>query len=128
MTKLKILIVEDDQSLVSILRQALIGEKFEVVLANSVDEGLDQALIAKPDIILLDVLLPGKTGFEFLREAKQKKELAAVPIIILSNLGQDEEIKTGMSLGAASYLVKADFTIDEVVAEIIKQATKSKKR
>lgn len=122
MAKVKILIIEDDKSLVSILKQALIGEKFEVVLANSADEGLDQAMIAKPDVILLDVLLPGKTGFEFLREMKQNSELAEIPVIILSNLGQDEEIKTGLSLGAASYLVKADFTIDEVVAEILKQA------
>ena len=121
MEPVKILIIEDDQSLVSILKQAFADKRFELFLAGSVDEGLDQAMIIRPDIIILDILLPGKIGFDFLKVAKAKKELRDIPVVILSNLGQDEEIRTGLLLGAAGYLVKADFAIDEVVAEIIKQ-------
>jgi len=124
MKKNKVLIIEDDTSLVKIIENALGDKKFEVELALSAEEGLDKARIAKPDLIVLDVLLPGKTGFECLEALKKDKITKNIPVIVLSNLGQAEEIRKGQNLGAIDYLVKADFTIDEVVAKITKAIKK----
>lgn len=118
--KTKILIVEDDKSLVKIIEEALDKKKFEVILALETDEGLDKAILEKPAVIVLDILLPGKSGFECLKKLKEQKETKEIPVIILSNLGQDEEVRKGLKLGAVDYLVKADFTIDDVVAKIVK--------
>ncbi len=120
MKKARILIIEDDNSLVKIINDALDKEKFEVILALEADEGLEKAILEKPAVIVLDILLPGKSGFDCLKALKERKETVEIPVIILSNLGQDEEIRRGIRLGAVDYLVKADFTIDEVINKIIK--------
>ena len=120
MAKIKILIIEDDQSLVRIIETALDAEKFEVILALEADEGLDKAILERPDLIVLDILLPGKSGFECLQNLKDNRQTKNIPVIILSNLGQDEEVRKGLQLGAVDYLVKADFKIDEIVAKILK--------
>jgi DNA-binding response OmpR family regulator len=120
MAKPKILIIEDDKSLVRIIEEALDPKKFEVTLALESDEGLEKAILEQPAVIVLDILLPGKSGFECLKKLKERKETREIPVIILSNLGQDEEVRTGLEMGAIDYLVKADFTIDEVVKKIVK--------
>lgn len=120
MNKIKILIIEDDKSLVKIIEEAVDLKKFEVILAIEADEGLQKAILEKPAVIVLDILLPGKSGFECLKKLKERKETKDIPVIILSNLGQDEEIRKGLELGAVDYLVKADFTITEVVDKIVK--------
>ncbi len=122
--KIKILIVEDDKSLVKIIEQALDKEKFQVILAMDTDEAVDKAILENPSVIVLDILLPVSSGFECLKKLKSRKETKNIPVIILSNLGQVEEIRKGMALGAADYLVKAEFTIDEVVEKIVKQLKK----
>jgi len=126
MKKIKVLIVEDDQALVGILKQALRASQFDIVVAGSAQEGLDQVLAQKPQVVVLDLLLPGQTGFELLKKIKGRTDIKNIPVVILSNLGQAEEVRAGLKLGADSYLVKADFTIDEVVNEIMKMAKKSK--
>ncbi|OGY43251.1 MAG: hypothetical protein A3J62_00715 [Candidatus Buchananbacteria bacterium RIFCSPHIGHO2_02_FULL_38_8] len=120
MPKTKILIIEDDQSLVKIIGEALGAEKFTVILALEADEGLDKAILEQPTLIVLDILLPGKSGFECLKKLKENQKTKDIPVIILSNLGQSEEIREGLSLGAVDYLVKADFAINEVVQKILK--------
>ena len=112
MEKTKILIIEDDESLVKLIEDSLDAAKFEVILALEADEGLDKAVTEQPAIIVLDVLLPGKSGFGCLEKLKSHKATKNIPVVILSNLGQDEEIKKGLKLGAVDYLVKADFSID----------------
>ena len=124
MEKTKILIIEDDESLVKLIEGSLDTAKFEVVLALEADEGLDKAITEQPAIIVLDVLLPGKSGFECLKKLKSHKATKKIPVVILSNLGQDEEIKKGLKLGAVDYLVKADFSIDEVIGKITKAVKK----
>ena len=116
----KVLIIEDDKSLARLIESALTVEGFEPLLATDSDEGLDKAIMQKPDLILLDILLPSKSGFDCLRELKKNSKSSAVPVIILSNLGQDEEVRLGLTLGAVDYLVKADFSIDEVMRKIKK--------
>lgn len=124
MGKKKILIIEDEKSLVKLISEAINHEKFKVVLAIDADEGMSKVISEKPDLIILDILLPGKNGFEFLKDIKTRKGMEKIPVIILSNLGQEEEIRMSLELGAIDYLVKSDFTIDEVIAKIIKAIEK----
>ena len=120
MAKKTILIIEDDESLVKLVQRAIGSHKYQVRLALEANEGFDQALRQKPDLILLDILLPGQNGFECLQRLKEHPQTKEIPVIILSNLGQAEEIRRGLSLGAIDYLVKADFSIDEVVEKLEK--------
>ena len=124
MKKRKILIIEDDQSLVKLLSESIDSEKFDVKIAPEVEEGIDKAILDQPDVIVLDILLPGKSGFDCLKKLKERKETKNIPVIILSNLGQEEEIEEGLKLGAVDYLVKADLAIDKVIEKIIKVAKK----
>ena len=117
----KILIVEDDTSLVKLIKEALNQKNFEVIMALDSDEAMNKALTEKPQAIVLDVLLPANSGFDCLKKLKSRKETRQIPVIILSNLGQAEEIRKGLALGAVDYLVKADFSIDQIVAKITNQ-------
>ena len=116
--KIKIVLVEDDQFLSKILILRLVEEGFDVVLA---DNGQDAAGIIKkenPNIVLLDLLLPKKNGFEVLEEIKLDAKINQIPVIILSNLGQQTDINKGLKLGAIDYLVKANFGIKDIVSKI----------
>ena len=73
---------------------------------------------ANPDLILLDIILPGKSGFEILEEAKTDPQASRAPVIIISNLGQETDIERGKDLGVVDYIVKARTTIDDLVAKI----------
>ena len=116
--KKKILIIEDDKNLVRLLKDALPKNRYEVLLAIDGQEGLSKAKKGKPDLIILDILLPGKSGFDVLEEVKSDSDTKKIPVLILSNLGQEQEIQIGMNLGAADYLIKADFTINDVVKKV----------
>ncbi|MBN1779385.1 MAG: response regulator [Candidatus Buchananbacteria bacterium] len=120
MAKKKILIIEDDKSLVNLIKDAINPKKYEVVLALEAKEGSSKAITENPDIILLDILLPEEDGFACLRYLKDHPKTAKIPVIILSNLGQDEEIRKGIELGAKDYLVKADSSIDDIMQKVEK--------
>jgi len=120
MAKTKILLIEDDKSLARLIKGAMDQTKFEITVALEADEGIDKAMMEKPAIIILDVLLPAKSGFACLREIKSNSKIKKIPVIILSNLGQAEEIRKALELGAADYIVKADFSIDEIIKKILK--------
>ncbi|MEK7090484.1 MAG: response regulator, partial [Patescibacteria group bacterium] len=72
----------------------------------------------RPNLVLLDLILPGIDGFEVLRQKKENQELTSIPVIILSNLGQKEEIDKGLALGASDFVIKAHFTPGEIVEKI----------
>ena len=114
----KILVVEDDQFLRDLIVRKLEDESFEVLQAVDGEEGLRDAKENKPDMVLLDLILPGIDGFEVLRNMKSDKEISDIPIIILSNLGQRDDIEQGLKLGARDYLIKAHFTPGEIVARV----------
>jgi len=118
--KKKILIIEDEKTLSFILAQQLAEEGFEVLEAIDGEEGLQKLKENKVDLILLDLLLPGIDGFEVLSIIKRNPELSQIPVIILSNFGEKEKIEKGLKLGAVDYLVKAHFTLDEIIAKIKK--------
>lgn len=114
----KILIVEDDPFLSEMYSTKLVQENFEVDLAIDGKEAIKKAREMKPDLILLDIVLPKMDGFEVLAEIKKDIELRNIQIIALTNLGQKEEVEKGLKLGADDYIVKAHFTPTEVVNKI----------
>lgn len=114
----KIVIVEDDNFLMELMARKLSVENFEVVSAFNGEEGLKKIKEEKPDFVLLDLVLPGIDGFEVLEKLKNDKETAGIPVVILSNLGQKDDIEKGFKLGAEDFLVKAYFTPGEIVEKI----------
>lgn len=116
----KVLIVEDDKFLSELISTKLTKEGFEIVLATDGESGLEQAINEKPEIILLDIMLPGMSGFEVLQSLKGHADqgVANTPVLILSNFGQESKVKQGLEMGAKDYLVKANFTTGEIVEKI----------
>ena len=114
----KILIVEDDKFLRELIVRKVINEGFDVSEAIGGEEGIKKIKEEKPDMVLLDLILPGIDGFEVLSRMKQDSSLSSIPVIILSNLGQKEDIDKGMKLGATDYLIKAHFTPGEIIEKI----------
>lgn len=117
---IKIMVVEDDKFLRELLVRKLYSEGFTVESAIDATGAFDILKHFTPSIILLDLILPGIDGFEILSRIKKDNALAAVPVIILSNLGQKEDIERAMSLGAIDFMVKANFTLDEIVNKVRK--------
>ncbi len=116
--KKNILIIEDEEFFRELLRKKLVSKEYSVLEALDGEEGLKKMQEKKPDLVLLDLLLPSMTGFDVLTKAKKDPATASIPVIILSNLGQQEDIEKGLKLGAADYLIKAQSTIDEVITKI----------
>lgn len=121
-----VLIVEDDSFLRDICTKKLIKEGFRVIAAIDGEQALKDIEKNKIDIILLDIILPAIDGFEVLKKIRSHKKtnIKNVPVIMLSNLGQDDDISKAMDLGANGYLIKAHFTTDEIVEKIKKELTK----
>ncbi|MDO8668519.1 MAG: response regulator [bacterium] len=119
----KILIVEDDITISSIYEAKFKADGFEVFMAVDGARGLELAKSEKPAIIMLDVILPGLDGFSVLEEIKKDKNIKNIPVIILTNLGTEEDKTKGQKLGAADYLIKASLTpgqIGDKIQEILK--------
>ena len=118
--KIKILLIEDDRFLSEMYATKLTESGFIVETAFNGEEGLAKAENIKPKLVLLDIVLPKKDGFEVLAALKEKGFLKDMKIIALTNLGQKEEVEKGMSLGASDYIIKAHFTPTEVAAKVKK--------
>jgi len=114
----KILIVEDDKFLRELMVRKLSQENFEIIEAVDGEEGIKKIKDTIPDIVLLDLILPGIDGFEVLAKIKEDATTNSIPVIILSNLGQREDVERGMKLGAIDFLVKAHFTPNEIIDKI----------
>ena len=115
-----VLLVEDDAFLREICSKKLTKEGYTVYEAIDGEQALIGVESAKPDIVLLDIILPAIDGFQILNQIRsnKNKEIAKVPVIMLSNLGQDDDIKKAMDMGADDYLIKAHFTTEEIVEKI----------
>lgn len=116
----KIVILEDDRILLKALNIELLSNGFEVLSAADGECGLKLVGKEKPDLVLLDLVMPKMHGFEVLTKLKKNKNTKNIPVIILSNLGQDEEIKKGMKLGALDYYKKASTDLSELSEKIKK--------
>ena len=115
---IKVLVAEDDAFLSKAYAAKLTKEGFEVISALNGEEIMEKVKSEKPDIILLDIVMPKKNGFDVLYDLKQEPSTKNTPVIILSNLGQEEDIKRGKDLGADDYLIKSDIAINDVVDKI----------
>jgi DNA-binding response OmpR family regulator len=124
-SKKKILLVEDDSMISSMYKTKFEAEGFQVFIADNGAIGLELAKKEKPDIMMLDVILPQLDGFSVLEEVKKDKTTKNIPVIMLTNLGTEEDKKKGEKMGALDYLVKASLTPGQV-SEKIKKALKIK--
>lgn len=113
-----ILIVEDDVFLMNLLTLKMRKENFEVVQAFDGVEAIEKLKGVRPSLILLDLILPKKNGFEVLQEISQDPQLSNIPVVIISNLGQESDIARGKELGAIEYYVKARLSIDDLVNKV----------
>jgi two-component system phosphate regulon response regulator PhoB len=113
-----VLIIEDDPFLQRAYRAKFSKEGFRVVLAGDGERGLALARETKPAVIILDLMLPKLSGLEVLKSLRAEAGTAAIPVVVLSNLGQEADQKAARSLGAVDYLVKANTRLEEVVKRV----------
>lgn len=114
----KILIVEDDEFLRSLTAKRLESEGYAVKVAIDGQMALDMLAEDKPDLILLDLLLPNMNGFELLEKMRAEDWGRELPVIVFSNLGQKEDIERAKQLGANDFLIKANFTLEDVISKL----------
>ncbi len=114
----KILFIEDETSLQKAFGTILKDKGYEVISAFDGESGLKMAEENKPDLILLDLILPKKDGFKILEELRAKQNISAIPVIVLSNLEDKKDIQRCLDLGVHSYLAKANYSLDEVAQKV----------
>jgi DNA-binding response OmpR family regulator len=117
MTK-KILLVEDERGVADIYQLSLTKHGFQVLLAENGSGAIQLAQKEQPDLILLDIILPDKDGFSVLKTLKKDKATQAIPVILLTNLGQVQDQKYGQELGAQDYLIKANYTPEQISQKV----------
>lgn len=127
-SKQRILLIEDDKMLLDMYAGKFIREGYEIMTAENGSEGLKLAKEQKPDLILLDIILPKLDGFSALKEIRKDETIKNTPVILLTNLGQDQDIQKGKALGADDYFVKANHTPTEVVEKVRTLLSRPKKK
>lgn len=126
--KKKILMIEEDYFLRKIYKNKLTSVGFEFIEATNGEEGLNKLISEKPDLVLLDLILPKKNGFDVLIEIRKNKELKDTLVIILSVLSQKSDIKRGLDFGAQEYLIKSEMSLSGVVDRVKYWTEKIKKK
>ena len=116
--KYKILLIEDEEMLAGMYETKFQNAGYEIKKALDGETGLRMAQEEKPDLILLDIILPKLDGFSVLRKIKEDPKLKSIKVVLLTNLGQDEDVGKGKKMGAEGYLVKANLTPAEVVDKV----------
>lgn len=116
----KVLVIEDDSMLSSMYKMKLTDAGYQAVIANEGNAGLEAAKKEKPELILLDIMMPMMDGFAVLAELRKDSSLKETPVIIMTNLGTNDDIEKGKKLGATDYVVKADLTPAQIVEKIKK--------
>ncbi len=114
----KILLIEDDPFLSSLLGNRLKKEGFDLISSKSGNEAVKSLKASAADLVLLDLILPEKSGFEVVEDIKSDPQVAKTPVMIISNLGQEMDIEKAKDLGAMDYVVKAKISIDDLVKKI----------
>jgi len=120
----KILFIEDESALQKTFKDVLEKEGYQMISALDGESGLKMARTQRPDLILLDLILPKKDGFEVLKELKSDKSTKEIPVIVLTNLEDIESVEKAIELGATTYLVKAQYTLEEVIQKVKKALEK----
>jgi DNA-binding response OmpR family regulator len=119
MARQKIILIEDDEALSIVMQEELDRAGFKVNLASNGEKGLDLARSKKPDLVLLDLMLPTISGYDVLTKLKEDAKTEKIPVIIITALSMDENIRKAMDAGAADYFVKSQHTVIELI-EMIK--------
>jgi CheY-like chemotaxis protein len=114
----RILLAEDDRFLRKAAEATLTRNGYTVLAAADGEQALQMAKAQLPDLVLLDLIMPKLQGFEVLRELKADPVTAQIPVIVLSNLGQDRDVEQAMAAGAAAYCVKANLSLQELVRRV----------
>lgn len=114
----RILLVEDNRFLRKAAEATLRRHGFDVLTAQDGEEALRLARAEAPDLVLLDMIMPKLQGFEVLRMLKQDPATRPIPVIVLSNLGQESDVKQALEAGAVAYLIKASLTLEELVKRV----------
>lgn len=117
---MKVLVAEDDRFLMKLYEAKLAEANYDFITALNGVEAIDKIKAEKPDMVLLDVMMPQKNGFDVLAEMKADPELKDIPVVILSNLGQDGDVKKGLEMGAVDYIVKSNISIEDVISKVEK--------
>ena len=116
--KKTILVVEDDMAYANVYRRKLSKEGYDVVIEGNGDKVLGVVREKKPDLILLDLVMPGKNGFEVLQEIRSHKEFDSIKIIVASNLSQDIDIEKAKHAGADDYFIKSNVSVPEMIQKV----------
>lgn len=114
----KVLIVDDEESVQKILGDKVRGEGFKVESALDGVEALEKVKKEKPDLILLDIIMPKLDGISVLRKLKENPETDSIPVIILTNLSSKEAVSESLNAGVTDYLIKAYYTLDQLMKKI----------
>ena len=114
----KILLIEDDQALAGMYEMKFREEGYEIDVAGDGEEGLERIRSNRPDLVLLDIVLPKKDGYQVLEEIRNDEQIKDVQVFVLSNLGQNGEIEQGKNKGADDYFVKASLTPTQLVEKV----------
>ena len=117
----RVLIVEDEPLIGDLLQRKLQAEGYYAFVAKDGEEALRQIREERPDLVLLDIVLPRLNGFEVLSEMRKDEELGKIPVIIISNSGQPTEIEKAKEIGVRDWLIKTEFDPQEVVEKVQKQ-------
>ena len=122
-----ILWVEDDNFLGEVIGKKFEDEKVEVIHVGSGEKALDELLHTTPDLVILDILLPDKDGFEVLDQIKNNRNLEDIPVMMLTNLSQEDNVRKAKELGADEFYVKSNLSPDEVVEKVAEILSKKEK-
>lgn len=113
-----VLVVDDDVALRKLYQVALQTKGYEVITAEDGDDALEKVVAGKPNLILLDIMMPKRDGMAALKALKDKPETANIPVLMLTNFGQEDLVKNALSLGAADYLLKYRITQNEMADKV----------
>lgn len=114
----RILLIEDEEIMINLLEKKLKKEGYEVSIARNGKDGLEKIKNEKPDLVLLDIIMPKMSGFEVMEEMRKDQKLKNIPVIVISNSGQPVELDKAKKLGAKDWLIKTEFNPEEVVKKV----------
>lgn len=116
--KIRVLLIEDEKEVLELYKLKLTLDDYEVITAQSGQEGLEKAFSEKPDLIYLDIKMPEMDGFEVLKHLRAEEATKDTPIVILSNFDEQEMIEKGLTLGANEYLIKSQFSPEQISSKV----------
>jgi DNA-binding response OmpR family regulator len=120
----KLLIIEDDPYVLEIYGQTFSRQNYEVVTAKDGEEGLEKAHEHQPSLILLDIMIPKLNGFDVLSRLKHDEKTRHIPVMMLTNLGEEQHIKRAIALGAEGFMIKANFSLEQLTKEVDRKLNK----